>query len=1207
DVRAGVVAEYDAIEGMVDFATDWAWGLHLSSLTPDERRVLRNRGHSPSEIVALEAEGRGTQFGHDEFARTDADDLLAELDELLATRDGFVDAASSVADEWSALADEVAALDGLDAPPPAASAGGPYTVDVSADLTLDASASAPAPGADGLAEVAWDVDGDGEFDDAEGRSPAISLDRPGSHVVGVRVVDDAGGEAVSHAVVQVEAADAPTITAATPAGRLGEVTVGAPETFEVDVNAEGPVDVDWTLDGEEAGTDPAFVYDPEASDVGFHELRVAVTDAAGQSTHHAWDIAVELPDADGDGWTGTTDCDDADSAVHPGALERPGNDVDDDCDDGTPDAPPGGLVGTVRTWGSNALYGLGIGTSAGNANTPQTPDVEEAVQVETGFRSGYALLPSGEVRSWGSNFNGQIGDGSTTHRSTPQTVLGVDGASSALTGVVEISASHRSHVLARRADGTVVGWGDGRSGVLADVSNPAARPYPTVQRLDDDTPLDGVVAVKANSVSSFAITDDGRLWSWGVQYCRGGRSGQSVPVSATPSPLTDPDVFDVRQVDAHQAFTLILRGDGTVLSCGASGSRAGRPVTIDEPAFNPSPMTAFGPGSGIVDIATGDGFALALRDDGSVWAWGININDQLSAFGLAAGAAWEEPRELDLPDGPPVIDIEVGTCHSMLRRADGSALQFGCNWLGQLATGDFLVPAEIHEVLPDDAVIDSHLSPWNTIALTIPRSTEDGDWDWPVGYASASVSDVEVVEGGTGTATVTLDQELPSDVSVDWSVLAGSATEDDLPLPSGTVTIPAGSTEAIIEVAAHDDDIDEPDEHFTVALTGAANGLQLDRSQGTGTLLDDDEAPTVTLTPTEVPEGDTTLTDVVVEVALSHPSSDEIVVTFESADGSATAPDDYAVLDTTVTFAPGETSAAVHVAVRGDTVVEPDEAFEIVARDGDGTTLDTTTVTIVDDDTLSLSIDPLVTLDEGTGGTTTASVTIGVDPAPLPGESVTVDYEVIEDTATIPDDIENAAGTIVLTADAPTATLEVDVVTDDIPEDDEVFRLAFSDATASDGRSVLGTRHTTVVVHDDDDHNAAPSCETVQADPMLLWAPNHDFRTVTVGGGTDPDGDPVTLTITTVTQDEPVEGRGDGNTGPDARWRGPGDEVDLRAERDGSGDGRIYRIGVTASDGHGGTCETTVQVGVPKAKGGRHATPVESSLIVDSFTGPYGR
>ena len=68
-----------------------------------------------------------------------------------------------------------------------------------------------------------------------------------------------------------------------------------------------------------------------------------------------------------------------------------------------------------------------------------------------------------------------------------------------------------------------------------------------------------------------------------------------------------------------------------------------------------------------------------------------------------------------------------------------------------------------------------------------------------------------------------------------------------------------------------------------------------------------------------------------------------------------------------------------------------------------------------------------------------------------------------------------------------------------------------------------------------------------------------------VSGATDPDGDPVTHTITGVTQDEPLNGQGDGDTSPDARdVPGHADQVNLRAERSGNGDGRVYR---TRGDG----------------------------------------
>ena len=95
--------------------------------------------------------------------------------------------------------------------------------------------------------------------------------------------------------------------------------------------------------------------------------------------------------------------------------------------------------------------------------------------------------------------------------------------------------------------------------------------------------------------------------------------------------------------------------------------------------------------------------------------------------------------------------------------------------------------------------------------------------------------------------------------------------------------------------------------------------------------------------------------------------------------------------------------------------------------------------------------------------------------------------------------------------------------------------------------------------------------------------------------------EPVTLTITGVTQDEPVDATGDGATAPDAEAGTTPNEVQLRAERKGDGDGRVYRIAFTLSDGKGGTCSGFVTVGVPHDQGNGLA-PVDSAPpSYDSF------
>jgi hypothetical protein len=113
---------------------------------------------------------------------------------------------------------------------------------------------------------------------------------------------------------------------------------------------------------------------------------------------------------------------------------------------------------------------------------------------------------------------------------------------------------------------------------------------------------------------------------------------------------------------------------------------------------------------------------------------------------------------------------------------------------------------------------------------------------------------------------------------------------------------------------------------------------------------------------------------------------------------------------------------------------------------------------------------------------------------------------------------------------------------------------------------------------------SAPDCSRAEPSSDVLWPPKHKYNNVSIEGVTDPDGDDVDITITSVTSDEPVDGRGDGNTCPDALIRGDG-TVDLRAERSGKGNGRVYTIHFTATDETGDSCNGMVYVCVPYDEG----------------------
>lgn len=129
--------------------------------------------------------------------------------------------------------------------------------------------------------------------------------------------------------------------------------------------------------------------------------------------------------------------------------------------------------------------------------------------------------------------------------------------------------------------------------------------------------------------------------------------------------------------------------------------------------------------------------------------------------------------------------------------------------------------------------------------------------------------------------------------------------------------------------------------------------------------------------------------------------------------------------------------------------------------------------------------------------------------------------------------------------------------------------------------------------------NRPPDCTEAWASPSTLWPPNHEHAPVTIAGVTDPDGDDVTITPTGVMQDEPVlvPAIGAGNTTPDAVL----DPLQVRAERAGTGDGRVYHVSFTGDDGRGGTCDGEVLLGVPHDQRGDPA--VDGGPLYDSTGG----
>jgi hypothetical protein len=126
--------------------------------------------------------------------------------------------------------------------------------------------------------------------------------------------------------------------------------------------------------------------------------------------------------------------------------------------------------------------------------------------------------------------------------------------------------------------------------------------------------------------------------------------------------------------------------------------------------------------------------------------------------------------------------------------------------------------------------------------------------------------------------------------------------------------------------------------------------------------------------------------------------------------------------------------------------------------------------------------------------------------------------------------------------------------------------------------------------------NQSPDCNSAQPSKTILWPPNHRMNSINVIGVTDPDDDDISITIDSISQDEPTNGLGAGDTSPDGAGIGT-DTAQIRAERSGMDDGRVYEISFTADDGNGGTCSGSVFVGVPHNS---NSNPIDSGQNFDS-------
>lgn len=343
--------------------------------------------------------------------------------------------------------------------------------------------------------------------------------------------------------------------------------------------------------------------------------------------------------------------------------------------------------GVPMAWGFNPYGELGNGTTT-NSNLP----VQVVGPGGSGYLSGVttvgvagfhslALTNDGTNWAWGYNADGELGTTSTqtcTNNNNPcsTTPLAISSLSN-----VRAMVGGGYHSLALLSDGTVRAWGYGAYGQLGNGSQ-YNQSTPVVV-----TSLSGVTALAGGVYYSLALKSDGTVWGWG--YNGDGQLGATTSqtcfgVTCATTPIQVSGLSNATAIAAGAQHSLAVKSDGTIWAWGGNGSgQLGNGTTT--PSSTP---IAVGTLSNASAVAAGNGFSLALKQDGTVWAWGDNTYGQLGATSAdSCGGAPCSKTPIQVSSLTEVVAIAAGGYHGLALKRDGTVWAWGLNVYGQLGDG----------------------------------------------------------------------------------------------------------------------------------------------------------------------------------------------------------------------------------------------------------------------------------------------------------------------------------------------------------------------------------------------------------------------------------------------------------------------------------------------------------------------------------------
>lgn len=344
----------------------------------------------------------------------------------------------------------------------------------------------------------------------------------------------------------------------------------------------------------------------------------------------------------------------------------------------------------IKADGSMWAWGEGFLTE-GKALVP-VKVMDSVAYVSEGTYHGMAIKTDGSLWAWGCNENGELGNGKYKDyylgyylEYSPVKVMD---------DVVFVSAG-RNHTMAIKSDASLWAWGSNEYGQLGDGTQTIGMDnegnFVITENNDKYLPvkvMDNVTFVSAGLCGTMAIKTDGSLWAWGIN-ANGQLGGGIENNTIIPIKIMD----DVASVSMGIFYTMVIKKDGSLWGWGSNDNGQlgnGKPT---EYYRDLSPVKVM---DDVVSVSAGWDFTMAIKTDGSLWAWGVNDEGQ-----LGDGTTTIIKRDWDYGDVTvenndkyepiKVMDnvayVSTGLKYAVVVKTDGSLWAWGWNDYGQLGDG----------------------------------------------------------------------------------------------------------------------------------------------------------------------------------------------------------------------------------------------------------------------------------------------------------------------------------------------------------------------------------------------------------------------------------------------------------------------------------------------------------------------------------------